>query len=259
MKDHLKTIPKRLWQDADSLINYVKYKPFTPPECCPHCQSNHMVSSFMTQQGQQYYECLTCRRHFNNLTGTYFAKSNRHYLSLWPDFVQLRFAGNSLKAIAKQMQISRKAASNRDRIILQIMQDHFPDLHEWWRTHIIYEDDQQTEQVQKQAKAFKAWLKKLINQQTTTNPLEATALLDLPYKEKWTEFAELLIQGKSNVAIGKQLNISRVVAHWRKQFTTQMEQLNYHELVFWIDWQLNCNRTTQAVKGKTRDKTHIIQ
>lgn len=250
MKDYQKTIPKRLWQDADSLIDYVKHQPFTPPECCPHCQSNHMRHSFMTQRGQQYYQCLTCHRQFNNLTGTYFAKSNRHYLSLWADFVQLRLAGNSLKEIAKQMPISRKAATNRDRIILQIMQDHFPDLHDWWHTHIIYEDGQQTEHVEKQAKAFKSWLKKLITQQTTTNSLEGTALLGLPSMEKWTEFAELLIQGKRNVAIAEQLHIPRVVAHWRKQFTTQMEQLNYHELVFWIDWQLNCNRTTQAVKGK---------
>lgn len=290
MKAYQKTIPKTLWKEADLLIDYVTYKPFEPLTCCLYCGGEKLKDITFTGNIHAHHQCLYCLRTFNNLTGTYFAKQNRTYLKLWPEFIKLRLAGESLQGISKQMNISRKATSNRDSLLLKIMQDHFPKLHAWWSSHVTYENNERTEVANKQAKAFNAWLKGIINQQTAHCPqcgrlnkrrfihtinkgktthrpcfictscgknynlLTGTAFAHLQHIEKWLPFCRLLIEGKHNTQLSEKLKMPNktTIARWRKAFLEQMRRQHYNDLVFWIQWQLQCNKVTGVIEGKIK-------
>lgn len=294
MKDYQKTIPKTLWDDASLLIDYVTHKPFEPIACCPYCGGKKLKDITFTGDLHAQHQCLFCQQTFNNLTGTYFAKQNRAHLELWPEFVKLRLAGVSLKGIAIQINISRKAATNRDRILLTIMFDRYPKLYEWWHEHTTYQDKKPTEIVNNQARAFKGWLKNIINQQTAHCPscgrlnkrriytvkkgktthrpsfkcmrcdksysvLRGTTLGPLQHIEKWLPFTQLLIEGKHNTQLSEKLKMPNktTIARWRKAFLEQMKLLNYNELIFWIEWQLQCNKVTGVIKGKTKNNRKL--
>lgn len=286
--DYYKTIPEKLWPEADTLVDYVTYAPFALPSCCPYCENRSFQKSFLIKD-VIYYRCLYCDKRFNHLTNTYFSKSKKEFLELWPEFIKLRLAGHSLLHIAERMNISRKAASNRDRIMLQIMQDKYPTLYAWWEPHQFYDDGRLTPVVKQQAKDFQQWLEKLITQQTAACPkcghvnkrryirtaskgrtrhrpcficshcehnynlLDGTEFVGLTHIDKWLDFTQLLVQGKHNIEIANEMELPRVAERWRIRFIKQMEKLNYQELVYWINWQLRCNKTMGIIKGKTRN------
>lgn len=58
-------IPEYLWEEADSLVNYLKYFPFEPPTSCAYCEDRsiylHSPSS-ATRRIDSYY-CRAAARH----------------------------------------------------------------------------------------------------------------------------------------------------------------------------------------------------
>ncbi|UYZ85371.1 hypothetical protein MTZ49_07440 [Entomomonas sp. E2T0] len=60
-----------------------------------------------------------------------------------------------------------------------------------------------------------------------------------------------MIQGKSNIQLAKQVQISFSSAHtWKKKFIEQMQLLELYELVYWLTWQCSRGRayTNKLIK-----------
>ena len=75
--------------------------------CCPHCESNTVVKHGRdeTQSERQRYQCRSCTRYFDDLTGTIF-EGHHQPLSVW--ILCLYFMGLNLS----NRQISRELDLN---------------------------------------------------------------------------------------------------------------------------------------------------
>jgi transposase-like protein len=74
---------------------------------CPHCDSAQVTKQGHddTQPNRQRYECLSCRRRFDDLTGTIFAG---HHQPLWVWVLCLYFMGLNLsnEQIAQELDLN---------------------------------------------------------------------------------------------------------------------------------------------------------
>ena len=74
---------------------------------CPHCDAGRPWR--MQQRGRVEYRCRQCRRHFNLLTATWLADT-RLPLTKWVLAVGLFKVGISARALAAELQVSRRVA-----------------------------------------------------------------------------------------------------------------------------------------------------
>jgi transposase-like protein len=78
---------------------------------CPNCQSKEIVKNGSTSHNEliQRYECQSCDRGFNDLSGTIFSHSNKP-LKVW--IVALYFMGLNLsnRQIAQELDMTEKTA-----------------------------------------------------------------------------------------------------------------------------------------------------
>ncbi len=88
ISDHLKDIRETRFADGFS---------------CPHC-GGQKVKRNGTYNGRQRYLCHSCKKTFNDWTGTPIAGT--HYPDRWMEYIQLMLEGKTLKQCAKTLEIS---------------------------------------------------------------------------------------------------------------------------------------------------------
>ena len=78
---------------------------------CPHCSSDSVIKNGRddTQPNRQRYECQSCRRRFDDLTGTIFA-DHRQPLRTWVTCLYLMGLNLSGLQIAKELDINKDDA-----------------------------------------------------------------------------------------------------------------------------------------------------
>lgn len=286
--DYYNLIPQEHHSDLDKLLHYLDTYPFGNPTHCPHCGSDHFNSNCINPLSEIVnYRCMACRRGFNQLTGTYFARSEYIHMHKWGDFARLRLAGKSLPYICNALTLSIQGASIRDRRVTAMMKAHFPQLHRWWQSHQDREQLTLTPQIKQQADTFIHWLSNLLNQPSAPCPhcgnpakkakavphralficfrceksfslLRNTAFHLLHQPEQWVDYTKLLIQGYHDNEISAQLSINRATNHlWRHRFISQIKQQGLEELAQWITWQYirRKNQKYQITRAKNKKLT----
>ncbi|MFC4770348.1 IS1595 family transposase, partial [Effusibacillus consociatus] len=71
---------------------------------CPHCLARGRFKKNGTYRGRQRYLCHTCKRTFNDLTGTPVHQT--HYLDKWPEYLKCMEQGLSIRKCAQKVGIS---------------------------------------------------------------------------------------------------------------------------------------------------------
>ena len=93
--------------DDAKCFETVRQMRWTNGVTCPHCTSPHVTKQGYdeTQPARQKYECVTCRRRFDDLTGTIFAG---HHQPLRAWILCLYFMGLNLsnEQIAKELDLN---------------------------------------------------------------------------------------------------------------------------------------------------------
>ncbi len=275
-------IPPSLHKDVDALIYYLTVYPFEQPSYCAHCGSINFSDNKTVNPLSEIinYRCIDCKRGFNQLTNTCFAKTRFVHLHKWADFAKLRLAGSGINKISKQLHLSTQAATGWDRRINTLIQQQFPKLFTWWKAHQDRDKLDFAEPVSQQASQFIQWLEKRITAQIASCPscgrvdckrtsnslhrpqfrchscdigfslLSDTCFLNMHHTELWVDYTKLLTQGFSDSDISKQLGIKPSLSSaWRRKFIKQMQLLNFTELVQWLTWQRSrrYNQVSQEV------------
>lgn len=266
LPDYYNIIPQSLWQEADELVNYVSLYPFLQPTHCKHCKSSNISldNSRPNKNDLQLYRCKTCRKRFNQVTGTVFMRMQ--HLALWGDFAKLRLSGKSTNQISELLGISINQCNYRVKVLDQIMIASWPNLYGWWKPHQDYLDHSFSPQVKQDYQCFMNWLKQMMKTPLATCPhcgnpnakrkpshrplfycgpcdkvfsiLTNSPLKKLLYPERWIPYTKYLIKGLSNKSIAKKIKVEeQALSNWQKKFIEQMELLNLHELVYWITWR----------------------
>lgn len=75
--------------------------------CCPHCSSEEIVGHG-NYQGRKRYKCRSCKKTFNDLTGT--SVSHIHKKKEWEQYLQCLANNMTLRESAKQVGISVKTS-----------------------------------------------------------------------------------------------------------------------------------------------------
>lgn len=271
-------IPKRLHKQAQQLIAYLTDYPFQKPSECRHCGSENIeLTGHFARDDKRLpqFFCLSCERYFCQTTNTIFF--NSWYLDQWGAFGELYLAGYGIGEIAKILKRSIHAIRYRIDSTNQVMEEHYPELFTWWREHQQRKDLRLTEAVQQQAQSFFAWLDHLLYstdyqckycgrplfKDTTKphrpyfvchpckkyfNPLNGTHFKRSLFPELWPVFAEHLINGMSTPEMEKILPLSpNALRCWRKLFIAQMQDLGLNDLVYWIEWSVECTHNHQKV------------
>jgi len=85
---------------------------------CPHCQSLEVVKDGVkeTHPHRQTYECKSCDRNFDDLTGTVFSGSKKT-LKVWVLCLYLMGLNISNAQIAKELDISEPTAQRMTRLL----------------------------------------------------------------------------------------------------------------------------------------------
>lgn len=278
-------IPKELWQEADLLINYLKYFPFESPTECAYCHGISIRLYAHDRHGRALssYYCRHCRKCFNRLTNTPFANMQRN--ELLGQLAELYLTGLSPYELTEQIDFVPNAIKRREKAILWLMQERYPKLHYWWINHHLYKHKNTTALIQQQQKLFSQWLYKLLHPakkqpcprcgkystcgiydgvpmlscsacKTSLRLTGQTLLRGLQHSALWEDYAALLMQGATNQDIAKAINIHIVTCgRWREQFLKQMEQLKLDELVYWIKWQRQRNRIVTITKLRKKNNS----
>jgi len=85
---------------------------------CPHCQSNHIVKRGKddAQEHRQRYECKSCDKRFDDLTGTVFA-GHHQSLKVWIIFLYFMGLNLSTAQIAKELSLNKDDAYYMSNIL----------------------------------------------------------------------------------------------------------------------------------------------
>lgn len=278
-KDSYKTlIPKKLHWQLDQLIDYLDFFPFEKPSYCHYCDSTHIYAtghySRPNKQLPQYY-CTDCKRDFNQLTNTIFART--WHLEQWGLIGRLHLAGLSAKQASQQTTVSIRGVQFRFKAINKLMQAEYPELYNWWHKHREREDISFSDKPDKQATFFFNWLEEIITKQDYNcphcnkqlykddykslrpqfvcyhckyyfNPLNATRLKRMHRIDLWLPYAKGLCDGYSDTDIEKLTGVHlRMTRRWRAMFIKQMQDLQLDELIQWLTWQRQ-RRHVQSIK-----------
>src|SRR5699024_12109523 len=107
-------LPKHLHIKADAFIHYLTTFPYGKPACCMRCGSSSLWErNDVSSQGIRSYQCRTCEKVFNQLTGTPFARTL--HLQKWPDFAYWRLSGLSILEISRKIAISPNGCKIREK------------------------------------------------------------------------------------------------------------------------------------------------
>lgn len=266
--DYKTLIPRNLHKQVDSLIDYLDFFPFEQPKQCPYCGSKSIHFSWHYSRPNQQlgqHNCTNCKRNFNQLTNTIFARSWN--LETWGQIGRLYLTGLSSIQIANITGFTKATATSRCKAINRLMEEDYPDLYEWWYNHHIRKDLRYSDIVQQQATYFLQWLHERINQKGQLCPLcsrpmskrkrnkerpmfvcfnckiyhsafEGTRLKKLSLIEYWIPFAERLIDGYTCQDISALTSLKTSTAlRWRPTFLAQIKDLGLNELSQWLTWQ----------------------
>lgn len=280
-------IPPSLHKEVDELLYYLATYPFEQPSECAHCGSINFTDNKTINPLSKIinYRCNDCKKGFNQLTHTCFAKTQFIHLDKWDEFAKLRLSGKSINQICTVLQLSTQAATKRDRNINILMQQEYPKLFAWWKTHQDREKLNFSEPVKQQADKFIHWLEKLITQPVATCPtcsrpdckrvtyalhrpqfqcytceltfnlLSNTCFLNMGYIEHWLDYVKLLIQGYGDNDISKLLGIKSTLSNaWKYKFIKQMQILELSELVQWLTWQRSRRYNQATIQRKMANK-----
>lgn len=283
LPDYYNIIPQSLWHEVDQLLDYVSFYPFLQPTHCKHCKSSNITFSNgrPNKNDLQLYRCKTCRKRFNQVTGTVFMRMQ--HLALWGDFAKLRLSGKSTNQISELLGLATNQCNHRVKVLDQIMMTSWPNLYHWWKPHQDYIDHSFSPQVEQEYHYFIDWLEHIMKTPQTTCPhcgrpnakrksshrplfycgpcdkvfsiLTNSPLKKLLHPERWIPYVKALIKGYSNKSIAKKFKVEeQVSANWQKKFIEQMKLLNLHELVNWITWRHSRSNAYTNKKRRTHKK-----
>ncbi len=88
---------------------------------CPHC-SGRCVQRYGNFAGRQRYRCKSCKRTFNDFTGTPFHRTR--YLEKWAGYLEFMAAGYSLRKCADTLAIHVNTAFAWRHKVLHAMAQH---------------------------------------------------------------------------------------------------------------------------------------
>ncbi|MGL4668758.1 MAG: transposase [Saezia sp.] len=275
------TLPQSLHKQADELIDYLDRFPVGTPSSCYHCGSERIRIERETKAGAIGYKCISCRKSFNQLTGTPFAWI--WFPEKWGDYGYWRLSGLSLPKIADKLEISKDATTIRDERFHIVMKEHFPSLYKWWIKHQEREEVKIPLQVEEQREKLKAYLHELQHKperacpycqrsaekitspsanlerpeffckhcRKAFNPLKGTLFYRLNHINQWIPYVDCLSQGLINDEIGQKLGVSNgPLISWRRVFLKQMELMGLDALKEWVKWQSCCNRQRARVRWR---------
>lgn len=264
-KDWLRFLPVDYHPQARALVDWLDTRPLEEPDACPRCQSRDFKTR--VKNGRYDYMCRRCRKSFCRSTGTPF--HHTQYPERWGEFARYRLAGMSLVGISERMLITIAAARFRDNVMLSIILERYPALHEWWNTHQSRENPERTEKVNRQLQVMLDWVAQRMSQQEsdcprcgyhikklaryqhrpqfvcnhckyTFNLLKNTPLKGMLYPEKWADALNALVNGENIWSMQARFEIStHTLYRWRDCFIALMEELELDELLAWMRWQRN--------------------
>lgn len=86
--------------------------------CCPHCSTNSVIKNGHdeNQLNKQRYQCKSCEKNFDDLTGTIFSNSNLT-LKVWILVLYLMGLNLSNKQISKELEISEPTAQRMTTVL----------------------------------------------------------------------------------------------------------------------------------------------
>lgn len=275
IKDYHNILPISLHKEADEFLYYLKTFPFEKPISCIHCGSKVIFfTGYISNEGIRTYHCSHCKKSFNQLTGTLFARSG--YLDKWADFAFWYLSGLTSIEIAKKTGVSKNTALRRSKKLLLMMQDFSPRLYNWWQSHQNRQDQTMSKLVEEQKNYFLDWLKTQVTMDhiacpycashrcyrtnknrpqfccwqclKSFNPLEKTPFRRMHFIHLWPIYFEKLVRGLLQRDISAELNISRrSLILWKNAFIKQMAIMKLDALMHWMIWQ-NKRRVQQAKK-----------
>ena len=85
---------------------------------CLHCQSEEVVKNGHDENhpSKQRYQCNTCHRNFDDLTGTVFSGSNKS-LKVWIVALYLMGLNLSNRQMAKELDVSEPTAQRMTKVL----------------------------------------------------------------------------------------------------------------------------------------------
>lgn len=248
-------VPTELHDELKAFRQDLEKIAFQHIDVCPFCGENsfYLIRSKPTNT----YRCKTCCKYFTAATNTPF---NRLTPFNWLEIIFInRIKNQSYQFIANtKLECSLEKIMRRDHAIIDYLKTNYPSLHKWYINH---KQATLTPTLAEQHKTINAKITKLLNEQTpicsfcssseTTkvgvrtcyrckrcrrsfNLLSNTPINRLPRSELWIEFINLLVAGKNNMQIEKELHFnSNTVSRWRKAWCDMMKLWNCEALAIW--------------------------
>ncbi len=269
LPDYDVCLPANLRPVADMFIRHLHELPYQQHRYCPHCDSSNVYVSKGVQPGFRLptYRCSSCRKGYNSLTGTPFARLE--HMQLWSTFAVYLLAGWPGTTAAPLIGISCNAFYRWVRGAREVMAQEFPELHRWWSARQDRQNLQPAEQIENQRQAVIGWLKSMLTIQTATCPncgstntrlveksrprptfqccrrqcpstfslLAGTALAHLGHPELWVEFLQGVSDGLGGYDLKRRSGLClRTSTQWRRRFLLLIEEQGHVELLQWIKW-----------------------
>jgi transposase-like protein len=91
---------------------------------CSHCQGKSFIRWGVTSQGHQRYRCKACNKTFSSLTGTVLHRMRKP--EKWIEYTKCLWLSNSLRYIARKLNINLKTAFEWRHRLLKSPCDHKP-------------------------------------------------------------------------------------------------------------------------------------
>ncbi|GEM_PF-5766132 len=153
LPDYYVCLPVNLRPAAVMFIRHLHELPYQQYRCCPHCDSSSVYFSKGVQPGFRLptYRCRSCRKGYNSLTGTPFARLE--HMHLWSTFAVYLLAGWPGPTAAPLIGISGNAFYRWVRAAREVMAQEFPELHQRWSARQDRQNLQPAEQIEKQRQA----------------------------------------------------------------------------------------------------------
>lgn len=251
-------VPIKLHAQADALIVDLKALSH-PPIACPHCQHPQFYS---INPLRGYYRCRSCKKGFNRSSGTVFYRLAP--LEWLPMIASYRLCGRGYSAIRYELDYcTAQVVKKRVRAIELYMESHYPELYQWYMDFIAQPKTEHPQVVQEQHQQLKAWVTGILKEKQATchycgsnkakkvgksrasfrcqtcwryfNNLKGTGLERLQHSENWLKMIDMLVDGKTNLAIQKELKISpNTMSRARWVWGGIMERLDLFVLKEWV-------------------------
>lgn len=250
-------VPKPFHAQADQLINDLKSL-MDKPTICPYCQHNQFYA-INTKTG--YYRCKSCKKGFNRSVNTPFYHLT--HLDWLPSIAIRRLCGQHSALIRQELNCSLWMVKRRIVLIEQYMQQHYPELYQWYQHFIHNTDNELPIAVQQQTEQLKNWVNQQLQLNEATCPhcespntkktnaargqfrckncwryfstFKGTGLEHLSNSENWLTMIDMLVAGDTYQAIQQKLGISfGTITYHRRVWLKIMRHLGLFLLHEWI-------------------------